>query len=74
VPPFWIRHDLFLKLFQFIFDVGQRRPTRIGRALYTSAGFDIQIFSASGAEAAAALVANDLHRKRQQYLLAQNVF
>jgi hypothetical protein len=60
-------------LFQFALDVSQRRPTRIGRLFFTGARLNIQILSASGTKAAAALAANRPQRQREQYLLAQNV-
>jgi len=50
-------------LFQFVLDVGQCRPARIGRLLFAGARLNIQISSASGTEATAALAAHDPQRQ-----------
>src|SRR5690349_8758702 len=59
---------------QLISNLAQRSPTRIAGTLFTVTLFLVQVASAARAQTFAIFAAHGLDRRREQYLLAQDVF
>src|ERR1700675_3917780 len=72
--PKWKRYCSVLLLFEpVLLQTGQRAEPGVRGMLFAAAFFVVQIGAAMGAEATTIAAANDLHGKRQVYLLGQNV-